>query len=149
MVEPYDWTYTTDFRGAVTGGLKTVDSTERIDLDKLKVREEIKFYSEIYLYEDELDDNGCTRCVAKVVRVRVIVRVRVTVTVRLRVTVRVRVTVTVRVRVTDSNSKSKSDSDSKSKSNSDSNSKSKSDSNSNSKIKSNSKRYKKIIIIIK
>lgn len=69
VVEPYDWTYTTNFRGTLTGALEAVESSERIDLDKLKVREEIKFYSEIYLYEDELDDNGCTRCVAKVVRV--------------------------------------------------------------------------------
>ncbi|KAG0695017.1 TIP41-like protein [Chionoecetes opilio] len=66
VVEPYDWTYTTNFRGTLRGGADAEASSERIDLDKLKVREEIKFYSEIYLYEDELDDNGCTRCVAKV-----------------------------------------------------------------------------------
>lgn len=66
VVEPYDWTYTTNFRGTLAGALRTEATTERIDLDKLKVREEIKFYSEVYLYDDELDDNGCTRCVAKV-----------------------------------------------------------------------------------
>nr|XP_045599077.1 TIP41-like protein [Procambarus clarkii]XP_045599078.1 TIP41-like protein [Procambarus clarkii]XP_045599079.1 TIP41-like protein [Procambarus clarkii]XP_045599080.1 TIP41-like protein [Procambarus clarkii]XP_045599081.1 TIP41-like protein [Procambarus clarkii]XP_045599082.1 TIP41-like protein [Procambarus clarkii]XP_045599083.1 TIP41-like protein [Procambarus clarkii] len=66
VVKPYDWTYTTNFRGTLSGGLKAETSTERIDLDKLRVREEIKFYEEIFLYEDELDDNGSTRCVVKV-----------------------------------------------------------------------------------
>ncbi|XP_071531518.1 TIP41-like protein isoform X1 [Panulirus ornatus] len=66
VVKPYDWTYTTDFQGMLAGGLKAEATTERIDLDKLRVREEIKFYEEIFLYEDELDDNGSTRCVVKV-----------------------------------------------------------------------------------
>ncbi|XP_045121758.1 TIP41-like protein isoform X2 [Portunus trituberculatus] len=66
VVEPFDWTYTTTFRGTLAGTLRTEPTEERIDLDKLKVREEIKFYSEVYLYDDELDDNGCTKCVAKV-----------------------------------------------------------------------------------
>lgn len=67
MVKPYDWTYTTHFRGTVTEGLQVEPTAERIDLDRLRVREEIKFYDEIFLYEDELDDNGSTRCVVKVV----------------------------------------------------------------------------------
>nr|XP_053644913.1 TIP41-like protein [Cherax quadricarinatus] len=66
VVKPYDWTYTTNFRGTLSGSLKAEASTERIDLDKLRVQEEIKFYEEIFLYEDELDDNGSTRCVVKV-----------------------------------------------------------------------------------
>ncbi|ROT85744.1 TIP41-like protein [Penaeus vannamei] len=66
VVKPYDWTYTTDFRGALDGNLLAEKSSERIDLDKLRVREEIKFYDEVFLYEDELDDNGSTRCVVKV-----------------------------------------------------------------------------------
>lgn len=66
VVEPYDWTYTTNFRGRLSGGLVAKETTERIDLDRLKKQEEIKFYGEIFLFEDELDDNGCTRCVVKV-----------------------------------------------------------------------------------
>ncbi|CAL4136216.1 unnamed protein product, partial [Meganyctiphanes norvegica] len=63
--KPYDWTYTTAYRGSPTGGLVALETDERIDLEKLKTREEIKFYEEVYLYEDELDDNGCTKCVVK------------------------------------------------------------------------------------
>ena len=48
-------------------GLKIEPTEDRIDLEKLRVPEEIVFYDEIFLYEDELDDNGSTRCVAKVV----------------------------------------------------------------------------------
>ncbi|KAK3860527.1 hypothetical protein Pcinc_033425 [Petrolisthes cinctipes] len=66
VVKPYDWTYTTDYRGTLKPPLSSIPSTERIDLDKLRVREEIKFYDEVFLYEDELDDNGSTRCVVKV-----------------------------------------------------------------------------------
>lgn len=33
---------------------------ERIDLEKLKVREPILFYQELPLFEDELADNGCS-----------------------------------------------------------------------------------------
>ncbi|XP_063604760.1 TIP41-like protein [Penaeus indicus] len=66
VVKPYDWTFTTDFRGALEGNLVAEKTSERIDLDKLRVREEIKFYDEVFLYEDELDDNGSTRCVVKV-----------------------------------------------------------------------------------
>ncbi|XP_068203485.1 TIP41-like protein [Palaemon carinicauda] len=65
VVKPYDWTYSTNFSGTVSG-LKVSDCTERIDLQKLKIPEEIVFYDEVFLYEDELDDNGSTRCVVKV-----------------------------------------------------------------------------------
>lgn len=72
MVKPYDWTYTTDYRGTLKPPLSSTPTTERIDLDKLRVQEEIKYYDEIYLYEDELDDNGSTRCVVKVVCIAVV-----------------------------------------------------------------------------
>ncbi|KAG7169926.1 TIP41-like protein isoform X2 [Homarus americanus] len=66
VVKPYDWTYTTNYRGTLSGGIVAESTDERIDLNKLREREEIKFYEEIFLYEDELDDNGSTRCVVKV-----------------------------------------------------------------------------------
>lgn len=62
---PYDWTFTTKYCGSLMGGMTALESDERIDLEKLKTREEIKFYEEVYLYEDELDDNGSTKCVVK------------------------------------------------------------------------------------
>lgn len=63
VVNPFDWTYTTDYMGTLidngTGkSLKVCSSTQRINLEKLKEREKILFYEDIILYEDELADNG-------------------------------------------------------------------------------------------
>ena len=40
----------------------------RINIEKLKVKEKIFFYDEVILYEDELADNGCTKLSIKMVR---------------------------------------------------------------------------------
>lgn len=64
VVKPFDWTFTTDYKGTVFGKkgseLKVSPTDERIDIEKLKVREKIIFYDEILLFEDELADNGCS-----------------------------------------------------------------------------------------
>jgi len=65
----YDWTYTTDYNGSLSGGLTVQPSTRRIDIEKLKVKEPIRYFQELYLYEDELDDNGATNCVVKIVSI--------------------------------------------------------------------------------
>ena len=41
---------------------------EKIDVEKLKVREQIMFYEEITLFEDELADHGCAILTVKMVR---------------------------------------------------------------------------------
>ena len=46
---------------------------ERIDVEKLKVREQIMFYEEITLFEDELADHGCAMLTAKMVRIYLII----------------------------------------------------------------------------
>ena len=43
------------------------ETTERIDLEKLKVREKIHFYEDILLFEDELSDNGTSIMNVKIV----------------------------------------------------------------------------------
>ena len=65
----FDWTYSTLYNGTLSD-LELEPTDEKIDFEKLKVREEIKFYQEIYLYEDELDDNGSTKCTIKIVSVQ-------------------------------------------------------------------------------
>lgn len=64
VVKPFDWTYTTDYKGTLiekSGKSITVTETsERINLEKLKVREKILFYEDILLFEDELADNGAS-----------------------------------------------------------------------------------------
>lgn len=79
IFKPYDWTYTTNYKGTLShlsGSDKTTcdeesffsvePTTDRIDLEKLKEREEIVFYDDITLYEDELADHGVSKYSVKV-----------------------------------------------------------------------------------
>ncbi|KAM9302042.1 TIP41-like protein [Gastrophryne carolinensis] len=69
IVKPYDWTYTTDYKGTLLGGdmaLKVVPTTERINTEKLKAREQIKFFEEVLLFEDELHDHGVSSLSVKI-----------------------------------------------------------------------------------
>ena len=62
VLKPFDWTYTTAYKGTLLGSgnsqMKVSSTEEKIDLEKLKVREKIHFYADILLFEDELADNG-------------------------------------------------------------------------------------------
>eukprot|EP00121_Abeoforma_whisleri_P016453 Awhi_evm2s15099 len=61
IVKPFDWTYTTDYKGTLSSSTQdfTITATEeRINLDLLKVQERILFYDDVILHEDELGDNG-------------------------------------------------------------------------------------------
>nr|CAG4649414.1 EOG090X07SL [Scapholeberis mucronata] len=62
---PFDWTFTTDYRGTIFGDLKISPTDLRIDMEKLKQKEKILFFDEIHLYEDELADHGCASCSIK------------------------------------------------------------------------------------
>lgn len=64
--KPFDWTFTTDYCGTLLGGLKAEPSDVHIDLEKLKRREQILFYSDVTLFEDELHDNGTAVCSVKI-----------------------------------------------------------------------------------
>ena len=44
-------------------------SNEKIDIEKLKVREKIHFYDDILLFEDELSDNGTSILSVKIVSI--------------------------------------------------------------------------------
>lgn len=57
---PFDWTFTSTYQGTVEG-FQVEPSSETIDMEKLKRREPIRFYSQIMLYEDELADHGCAQ----------------------------------------------------------------------------------------
>ncbi|RUS75681.1 hypothetical protein EGW08_016547 [Elysia chlorotica] len=63
VVAPFDWTFTTDYKGTLlkkdpSAQFKVSDTTEQIDLDKLRRQEPIHFYDDVLLFEDELSDNG-------------------------------------------------------------------------------------------
>ncbi|KAF0304181.1 TIP41-like protein [Amphibalanus amphitrite] len=65
---PFDWTFTTDYRGTLLGHQKLAPqpTDDRIDMEKLKQKEKIMFYEDILLFEDELADHGCAICNVKV-----------------------------------------------------------------------------------
>jgi len=66
IVHPYDWTYTTDFKGTISQHWKVEEANHLgIDYEKLKIHEKILFFDEVVLYEDELDDNGVTKLSVK------------------------------------------------------------------------------------
>lgn len=64
-VKPFDWTFTTNYTGTTTG-LKEEPTNERIDVEKLKRRDNILFYQDLTLFEDELHDNGIAVCSVKI-----------------------------------------------------------------------------------
>ncbi|KAL1267252.1 hypothetical protein QQF64_002927 [Cirrhinus molitorella] len=69
VVKRYDWTYTTDYRGTLLGEhthIKVSPTTERIDMEKLRAREQIKFFEEVLLFEDELHDHGVSMISVKI-----------------------------------------------------------------------------------
>ena len=47
--------------------LKVTETSERIDLEKLKAREQIMFFDEVLLFEDELHDHGVSMISVKIV----------------------------------------------------------------------------------
>lgn len=61
VVKPFDWSYTTDYKGTITKG-KSFDpphqGAESIPIELLKRPDPILFFEEVVLYESELDDNG-------------------------------------------------------------------------------------------
>lgn len=46
---------------------KVEANDERIDVERLKVRDKISFYSDVMLFEDELHDSGCSVLSVKIV----------------------------------------------------------------------------------
>lgn len=47
--------------------LKVSATTERINMQKLKAREQIMFFDEVLLFEDELHDHGVSMISVKIV----------------------------------------------------------------------------------
>lgn len=62
MVKPFDWSYTTDYKGTTTKGnpfvMQPTAEAEPIPIELLKRPDPILFFEEVLLYESELDDNG-------------------------------------------------------------------------------------------
>ena len=58
MIKPFDWSYSTDYKGS-TAETPPFEPTEKpIPLALLKRPDPIQFFDDVILYEDELADNG-------------------------------------------------------------------------------------------
>ncbi|KAJ2159642.1 Tap42 interacting protein [Coemansia sp. RSA 552] len=66
VIKPFDWTFSTKYRGSAGNGLVFVPATTGIDYACLRQREEILFYDENVLFEDDLGDNGTSQLAFKV-----------------------------------------------------------------------------------
>ena len=61
MVKPFDWSYSTDYKGTDRSNDCTFEpSDKRIPIELLKRPDPIVFFDELTLYEDEMADNGIT-----------------------------------------------------------------------------------------
>lgn len=67
VVKPFDWSYTTDFKGTLSSSTHVFQpSTLEIPLHLLRRQDPILFFDEVMLYEDEMADNGITMLSCKV-----------------------------------------------------------------------------------
>ncbi|KAL8919278.1 MAG: hypothetical protein Q9172_005062 [Xanthocarpia lactea] len=61
VVKPFDWSYSTNYRGTERSTSKVLEpSNTSIPLELLKRPDPIIFFDEVMLYEDEMADNGIT-----------------------------------------------------------------------------------------
>lgn len=66
-LKPFDWTFTTDYQGTINDKFTVEQTDMKIDKFKLMVKEQILFYEDLSLFEDELHDNGISVCSVKIV----------------------------------------------------------------------------------
>jgi type 2A phosphatase activator TIP41 len=67
VVKPFDWSYTTDFKGALSPTSSPFhESATPIPVELLKRPDPILFFDDVVLYEDELADNGIAMFSCKV-----------------------------------------------------------------------------------
>lgn len=67
VVKPFDWSYSTDYKGTLSNrGKQFEPSTKPIPVELLKRPDPILFFDEVMLYEDELADNGIAMLSCKI-----------------------------------------------------------------------------------
>lgn len=78
VVKPFDWSYTTGYKGTTPKDPQFKASTTPIPLELLRRPDPIRFFDEIMLYEDELADNGMSMlsCKIRVMPERLLLLVR-------------------------------------------------------------------------
>lgn len=67
IVRPFDWSYSTDYKGTLYPTAKEFEpSTVSIPIELLKRPDPILFFDDVMLYEDELADNGISMLSCKI-----------------------------------------------------------------------------------
>lgn len=67
VVKPFDWSYSTDYKGTQSKATPAFQkTTTAIPLELLKRPDPIIFYDDVVLYEDEMADNGITMLSCKI-----------------------------------------------------------------------------------
>lgn len=66
-LKPFDWTFSTDYQGTWNDKFVVEPTQLKIDKFKLMVKEQILFYNDLTLFEDELHDNGTSVSSVKIV----------------------------------------------------------------------------------
>ena len=67
VIKPFDWSYSTDYKGSIRSSLASFEPTKTpIPLELLKRTDPILFFDEVILYEDEMADNGITMYSCKI-----------------------------------------------------------------------------------
>lgn len=67
VVKPFDWSYSTDYKGTVRASARPFEATTKsIPVELLKRPDPILFFDEVVLYEDELADNGIAMLSCKI-----------------------------------------------------------------------------------
>ncbi|XP_069355227.1 TIP41-like protein isoform X2 [Maniola hyperantus] len=64
--KPFDWTFSTDYKGTLSNNITVVPTNETIDFDILKRKDQILFYHDLTLFEDELHDHGISKLSVKI-----------------------------------------------------------------------------------
>ncbi|CRK87788.1 CLUMA_CG001540, isoform A [Clunio marinus] len=65
-LKPFDWTFSTDYQGTPNDKFVIEPTDLKIDKFKLMAKEQILFYNDLTLFEDELHDNGTSVSSVKV-----------------------------------------------------------------------------------
>ncbi|PAV71203.1 hypothetical protein WR25_26718 [Diploscapter pachys] len=61
----FDWTFTTHYKGTLNH-CRAIESTDKIDISVLMRQDEISFYTNVTLFEDELADHGISEMSVKI-----------------------------------------------------------------------------------
>ncbi|XP_013185814.2 TIP41-like protein [Amyelois transitella] len=62
----FDWTFSTEYKGTLTDNIVIEATNEEIDYNLLKRKEQILFYHDLTLFEDELHDHGISKLSVKI-----------------------------------------------------------------------------------